>query len=202
MNANTYPSIFSYLSRFAELSYQQKQLIESYIEPVWVPRGEWLLKEGDSCGHIYFLTQGLIRTVVDYADTDVTVWVTLPDHFLSSAYSYVKKKPSIVGLQAISKSMVLRIPRSAVKFLYDEIPVLKDISLSILNEYYIDLERLYIFCLAQSARQRYANLHAYFPEHFLRVPLKYLASMMHVKPETLSRIRRIQQNNELDFETG
>lgn len=193
--------LIHYLRSFKSLDQQQVLLIEANCESVRINRGEWLLSEGDTCNYIYFLNYGMIRTVADQ-DAEVTAWVTLPHHFITSTHSYLKKRPSMVGLQAIAKSELIRISRDAAKELYYHIPVLKDISLAIMNEYYIDLERLYIFCLAHSARQRYEHLHAHFPDHFFKVPLKYLASMIHVKPETLSRIRRLQQNNDDELLAG
>ncbi|RYD59167.1 MAG: Crp/Fnr family transcriptional regulator [Sphingobacteriales bacterium] len=185
--------IIHYLKSFAPLDKRQVSLIASLAKIVSYSRHDWLLTEGAYCDGMYFLNTGMVRTVFGQEDKEVTVWVTLPHHFLTSTYSYIKRKPSMIGLQAISKAELIWFEREDIRYLYREIPVLRDISLSIMNDYYIELERLYIFCLAQSAKQRYANLYTHFPDHFMKVPLKYLASMIHVKPETLSRIRRMQQ---------
>jgi CRP-like cAMP-binding protein len=189
--------IINYLKSFAPLDRHQVALIASVARTASVNRTEWLLKEGELCDGMYFLNSGMIRTVIGEEEKEVTIWVTLPGHFLTSTYSYVKHKPSMIGLQAIAKSELVWFNREDIRFLYREIPVLREVSLMIMNEYYIELERLYIFCLAHSAKQRYANLYTHFPDHFFKVPLKYLASMIHVKPETLSRIRRMQQNDDL-----
>lgn len=191
--------LVNYLKYFTPLDRNQLIRIEAAVQFISVNRNQWLLQEGDYSDGLYFLNSGMIRTVSGNEESEVTVWVTLPHHFVTSAYSYIKKQPSYVSLQAISRSELLWISRGQIKQLYQQVPVLNEISLAIMNEYYIDLERLYIFCLAHSAQQRYIDLLTYFPEHFIRVPLKYLASMIHVKPETLSRIRRRWQDNRNTF---
>jgi CRP-like cAMP-binding protein len=199
---NSYPELIHYLRRYTTLDTLEISQIAACIEPVKLQRGEWLLHPGEQCEHLYYVRKGMIRTVAEGSKSEITAWVTLPLRFVTATYSYIKHKPSIVGLQAIARSELLRIAKADVKQLYQSIPALKDVSLAIMNEHYIDLERLYIFCLSHSARQRYANLYSYFPDLFFKVPLKYLASMIHVKPETLSRIRKLVDWTDGELSTG
>ena len=191
--------VTSYLQSLATLTSQEVQLIQSCLRVQTLHRMEWLVEQHQQSDCIYFLNSGMIRTVVANENEELTVWVTLPNHFLSATYSYIKHQPSIIGLQAISRAELVYISRTKLKMLFEQIPALRSAAIFVMNEYYIELERLYIFCLSQSARQRYDHLYHHFPEHFLKVPLKYLASMIHVKPETLSRIRRLNSRSGNDL---
>ncbi|RZL20414.1 MAG: Crp/Fnr family transcriptional regulator [Pedobacter sp.] len=183
--------VTSYLQSMAAFSTAEIRMIQNALHVQTLHKMEWLIEQEQQSDRIYFLNSGMIRTVVGSEDKELTIWVTLPNHFLSAAYSYIKHQPSIIGLQAISRSELVYINRGELQLLFEQIPVLRNVAIFVMNDYYIELEQLYIFCLSQSARQRYDHLYHHFPEHFLKVPLKYLASMIHVKPETLSRIRRL-----------
>jgi hypothetical protein len=54
------------------------------------------------------------------------------------------------------------------------------------------LEDRVVHHLSLSAEQRYDALFRMAPDLFSQVPLQYLASMLGMKPETLSRIRKKQ----------
>lgn len=43
--------------------------------------------------------------------------------------------------------------------------------------------------IALSAEERYTRYFALYPNHFNQVPLQYIASLLGMSPETLSRIR-------------
>jgi len=55
---------------------------------------------------------------------------------------------------------------------------------------FITLETRVFHQLSMSAEQRVLNLFEINPEIFLRVPLQYIASMLGMTPETMSRIRK------------
>lgn len=184
-----------YLLSFASLDQKQILMIEAAAKTLSIDKNNWLLNAGQYCDGAYFLLNGMIRTAVTEDDEDITVWITLPCQFIISSASYRQNEPSTVGLQAVAKSKLLWFSSADIKMLHQNIPQLKDIALSILREHYLQLERLYTFCLARSATKRYLNFYAHFPELFFKIPLKFLASMIHVQPETLSRIRRRQQDS-------
>lgn len=188
-----------YLQSIAALNKKEILLIEAASKPINLEKNDWLLKEGQRCNGIYFLLTGMIRTVAEDEEREITAWITLPNRFVTVANSYFHHLPSTVGLQAIARSELLWFSDTDIKRLCRVIPALKDVFLFILHERYSELERLFLFCLARSAQQRYINFYTHFRELFFKVPLKYIASMINIQPETLSRIRRRQQENNLDL---
>ena len=103
--------------------------------------------------------------------------------------SYFKQEPTRLMVETLESSVVWEIPRIEVEDLAEK---------------YRDIERLYRGFIEHSliesqvkadalrfepAHERYANLFRMHPEILKRAPLVYIASLLQMTPETLSRVR-------------
>src|SRR4030095_15563710 len=51
-------------------------------------RGNYLLKEGDMCKHLYFVRKGVIRGYVKDGTKEVTTWITAENEMVSSIRAF------------------------------------------------------------------------------------------------------------------
>jgi CRP/FNR family transcriptional regulator, anaerobic regulatory protein len=149
-----------------------------------------ILKEGSVCREFYFINEGMIRTFVNDDGNEVTTWVALPGTIETSAQSFLRSTPSTTALQAISDCEVLSMNRDDYYYLIRHHAGFNAFAIRMMENFYLRVEDKFYSYLFLSAEARFRKMKTQYPEHFAKVPLKYLASILRIKPETLSRLRR------------
>ena len=150
-----------------------------------------LLKEGQTCRHLYFSNQGLMRFFVVSADGKDTTKFFTPEHQLfTSQQSFSTQTPSRECIQALSDAELLALPHAALQLLYQDVPKWQTFIRRVLQEVNGMTERMYMDSITITAEDRYRNLLRDEPNIALRAPLKHIASYLGVTPESLSRIRK------------
>jgi hypothetical protein len=84
------------------------------------------------------------------------------------------------------------IARKDLFSLYDNYPSMQKLGRLSMEHMFIRKEMREASFLLDSAELRYRKLLAQYPQIQQRVPLKYLASYLGIKAETLSRIRAVK----------
>jgi CRP/FNR family transcriptional regulator, anaerobic regulatory protein len=149
-----------------------------------------LIREGTICNEFYFINQGMIRTFIYDDGNEVTTWVALPGTIETSAQSFIRQTPSLVNLQAVNDCELLVMNRQDYYHLLNNNKTFNSFAIQMLENFYLRVEDKFYSYLFLSAADRFRKMKAQFPQHFKEVPLKYLASILRVKPETLSRLRK------------
>jgi CRP-like cAMP-binding protein len=149
-----------------------------------------ILKEGSICRNIYFINKGMIRTFVNHDGNEVTTWIALPGTIETAAQSFLRSVPSTSNLQAIADCEVLVMNREDYYTLIHQHEAFNLFAHRMMENFYLRIEDRFHSYLFLSAEERFRKMKDQYPEHFANVPLKYLASILRIKPETLSRLRR------------
>ena len=163
------------LDRFTTKTFQKKTFI---------------LKEGGICREFFFINEGMVRTFVNHDGDEITTWVALPGTIETSAQSFIRQIPSAINLQAITDCEVLCMTREDYYYLLHHHRPFNSFAVKLLENFYLRVEDKFYSYLFLSAEERFIKMKTQYPEHFTRVPLKYLASILRIKPETLSRLRK------------
>jgi CRP/FNR family transcriptional regulator, anaerobic regulatory protein len=157
-----------------------------------VKKKELLVREGQVCRQLYFINNGMIRTSVNHDGADITTWVALPGTIETSAASFLHQLPSRFSLETITDCELLVIKMDDYCHLLKENSCFNIFAMKMLENFYLRMEDKFYSYLFLTAEERYLKMQSQFPEHFKMVPLKYLASILRIQPETLSRLRRKQ----------
>jgi CRP-like cAMP-binding protein len=115
--------------------------------------------------------------------------MSLEGEFITSLGSFINGEPSNHYLQAIKPCKIWFIKKETWWLPYAQHAVLRDFWVRVLEAMVIGYEIRVYQHLAQNAEQRYHYFMKHFPQFVRHVPQKYLASMMGIKPESLSHIR-------------
>ena len=166
-----------------------KEIMERF-EPQKFKKKSLILKEGSVCRAFYFINKGMIRTFVNHDGDEVTTWVALPGTIETSAQSFLREIPSTSNLQAISDCEVLSMKREDYYHLIHTHAGFNAFAIRMMENFYLRVEDKFYSYLFLSAEERFRKMKSQYPVHFANVPLKYLASILRIKPETLSRLRK------------
>ncbi|MFC5407729.1 Crp/Fnr family transcriptional regulator [Larkinella bovis] len=154
-----------------------------------LPRRSWLLQPGQVCDRIYFIEKGVARGYYLKEDREVTSWFMKETDFIISIVSFYSRKPAQEYIELLEDSVLWSITYDQLQRLYDAFPDFNKVGRLLTERYYMLSEQRTQNLRMQSARERYAQLLADFPDIFRRVPLKYIASHLGLSPETVSRLR-------------
>lgn len=112
--------------------------------------------------------------------------------FLTDLSSWLFSSPARWNIQALTKCKIYTIKKDNYQKLYELIPQWHELEKVFLAKCFAYLEDRIYGHLSLSAEERYNQFFDENKELFHRVPLQYIASMLGMTPETLSRIRKKQ----------
>ncbi|WP_259065123.1 Crp/Fnr family transcriptional regulator [Mucilaginibacter sp. X4EP1] len=153
-------------------------------------RGEYFLKTGQVCDKLSFQRSGLIRVYIETGEKDITQWVSTQGYFLTDLSGIIFHRPSKYHIQALVDCELYTIHKEDYNQLGSLIAKWHEQEKLFIAHCFTLLEDRIFALLSKSAEQRYEHLFEQQKDLFNRVPLQYLASMMGMTPETLSRLRR------------
>lgn len=155
-----------------------------------LPRGEYLLKAGNRCREMAFIETGYIRIFDVVEGDEITLWIGGSGQFVTSLSSFVLETPNYWNIQAVTDAQIQVIGKEDHLDLIDRVPKWLEFDNLILARAFAMLEQRMLTQLHTTAGERYADLLEKDPEMFNHVPLQHIASMLGIKPETLSRLRK------------
>jgi len=164
--------------------------IISNFKPLKLSKGEYFLKAGKSCNQMAFIASGYLR-MYDLVDgKEITFWIGSEGKFITSLSSFVFETSNIWNIQAITDCELYIINRKDHFVLSRQEPKWLEFDNKLLAYSFALLEKSMFSQLHTTAKQRYDNLLNEDPDLFKNVPLQYIASMIGITPESLSRLRR------------
>jgi len=150
---------------------------------------DYFAKEGEPCHRIGFILKGMIRHFYINDETETTRWVSLEGEFIAALGSFILQKPSNHYLQAIAPTEILVISKSDFDRIYQTNKMVQQLWLRMIEMTCLGFEDRVYQQLSADAEKRYLYMMKVWPQIIKNVPQKYIASMMGIKPESLSRLR-------------
>jgi len=181
----------AFFNQMVELSDKEFEDIAKYFKPLTLKEGAYFVEEGQVCSKIAFIRKGFMRAFYEINDEmEVTKYIQ-PKHTLITAFaSFASRKPSQEYIQALTECDLWVIDYDSMQLLYRKYPKWQELGRIIMEEIYQYLEKRILSFLTQNAEERYRALVTENPRLIQDVPLRYIASMLGITPETLSRIRQ------------
>jgi CRP/FNR family transcriptional regulator, anaerobic regulatory protein len=155
-----------------------------------------LTRENEIENYIYFITDGCLRNYCIHNGEDYSLDFYFKGSFTNSFMSFILREKSTVYVEALFDTNVLAIHYNDISRLYKSSLNLNMLGRIITESLYVKRTRREFSFITQSATERYQSLLCENRELVQLIPLKYLASYLGVKAESLSRIRAtLKQNN-------
>lgn len=180
-----------YISNQISVDKDSIDAILSVFESMDIAKGEYFLKSGKNCRQIAFIESGYMR-MYDLVDgKEITFWIGSDSKFITSLSSFIFETNNIWNIQAITDCKLYVINRENHFKLSKSQPKWLEFDNILLAHSFALLEKKMFSQLHTKAEQRYHNLLKEEPKLFKNVPLQYIASMLGITPESLSRLRKM-----------
>lgn len=179
-----------YILGFVKFSEEEFSEILPYFYHQQLKKGEYFYREGEICNRISFILSGMIRSFYHINEEEITRYVLLKEGFVTALSSFTARQPTKENLQALTQMDLLTIDHADLQYLYGKFPKMQELGRLIIEYSHRLLEERVVVLLSLSAEERYEALSDKRPELLQNVPLRYIASLLGIKPETLSRIRK------------
>ncbi len=175
----------------ALISFNEEEWLamEKCIHIKFISKNEYFLRQGETCNKMAFICQGYTRLFFLIEGEEQTKDFCFENTFTGSFASFLSRQPAAFNVIAMEDTHMLTIDYDALMALYQKYMCWNTFGRVVVEHFAIRKENREVTFLLHSPEKRYeevAEKHAYILK---RVPLKIVASYLHMSPETLSRIR-------------
>lgn len=152
-------------------------------------KGEIVLKEGEVCKAMLFIEKGLLRQFYYKYDKDLTEHIGYENGMIICIESYFKQESTRLMVETLESSVVWEIPKNQVEELASKYNDIEQLYRKFIEHSLIESQVKADTLRFEPAHERYNKLLRLHPEILKRAPLVYIASLLQMTPETLSRVR-------------
>jgi CRP-like cAMP-binding protein len=179
-----------HIQTYFGLSQQDLSTIARLFSNEIIPAGDFYAQVGKPCLKLSFIRKGYLRVFKETEDRTVTQWISTPGYFVTDLSSLTFQTPARWNIQALSDCELYTITWDHYRQIGQFVSKWPHLEKLFIAKCFLTLEDRVFSFLSMPAEERYLHLFNLEPDLFLSVPLQYLASMLGMTPETLSRIRK------------
>jgi CRP-like cAMP-binding protein len=185
-------SFREYLNKFVNLSEGE---FDQHLLPVCKVRKfgkkEILTREGEVEDYFNFITKGLLRKYYKKGNQEINTQISMEGHLIVSQESFHSRQPSEYFIETIEPSTVVSISHDDLEKVYSSSHRMEHLARLLITYAMVIKDRWQMQLVKMTPRERFLNFVTKNPELMQRVPQKFLASYLNIKPETFSRFKHL-----------
>ena len=180
-----------YIQDKIKITDEQFDLISVELVSKKIKKDTLLLRQGDVCSQVFFVSKGLLRAyTIDSFDKEHIIQFGPEDSWVSDRNSFYFNLPAMFYVDAIEDCEVVYINKEFYEKAEKIIPGFNSFTVMILHNSIRFMQRRISLLLGATAEQRYLDFIELYPNLTLRVPQWMIASYLGITPESLSRVRK------------
>jgi CRP-like cAMP-binding protein len=183
--------IKEYLGRFLMLSPEEWNMLGHLLEVRTCDKKVKLVEEGETESHLHFVVKGLARKYFYKDKEEIITQLAKEGELISSSVSFLAGTPSDYIVETIEPTTFISLSRENIEELYQSNNRWQKLGRLVITELFLEKERWELERISYTTRERFVRFVSNNHELFQRVPQKYLASYLHIKPETFSRLKHL-----------
>lgn len=155
-----------------------------------IDRNAHVIKAGGFNDSFYFIKKGILRAYMPVNDVEQTLWFGYPGQAIFDVWCYHHGALSPISIEAVIPSELYCMPKSELEALCAESLSVCNLARHIFIGHATESEESFTSLFeCDRGLERYLAILKRHPELLQNVPLKKLASYIHLTPQSLSRIR-------------
>jgi len=184
-------AVLEYLKRIFPLTQGQAAFIVPFLEIRHYGKKSIIVDEGEIDNYLNMVVRGLVRKFVRKGKNEFILQLATEGHIIDSEISFLSRQPSLVVLETIEPTTLVSISYDRMQLLLEKMPGADRIGRLLLTDMFMKKDQRHYKQLQLSTRERFIEYMNNHPHMLQRVPQKYLASYLNLKPETFSRLKHL-----------
>ncbi len=185
-----YNQLIDLLLQIAPINKQDQKIICERFKPMQLKKGDYFLKENETCKLVGFLCKGIVRYFVYKNDNEATFEFTKENEFVSDYQSFNSQSTSIQNIQAIEDCELLTITYPELQYIYSNTEYGNLMGRIILEHRFDVMVKQIMAIYMQNQEERYRHSVRCYSDLTQRIPQYMIASYIGIQPQSLSRIRK------------
>ncbi|MGL4581661.1 MAG: Crp/Fnr family transcriptional regulator [Flavobacterium sp.] len=178
------------LQHLLALSPLEASIAEDLFTTISFDKAEILISPLQHSCPLYFILSGYVRVYAIHEDKEITQWIGSPDYFMTDLSAWIFGSPIKWTIEAITPVRAVYINQNDYQKLASQVNNWHEKEKVFIAHCFEQMEQRIFQFISLSAEQRYAAFFKQLGSLFNEVPHQYIASMLGITPETLSRIRK------------
>jgi CRP-like cAMP-binding protein len=180
-----------YASRFVELNEEEFSFIVQMLEIRHFDKKVIVAQEGQVEQYLNFVWKGLARKFFYKNKEEMVTQIAKENELISSYESFLSGLPSNYVVETIEPTTFISITKQSVERMYASNPKMERLGRLVTTQQFLDKQRWDYDRVRLSSHERFIRFIAENSDLLQRVPQKYLASYLNIKPETFSRFKHL-----------
>lgn len=190
MTAKT--TFYDFLNKFIQFTQDE---YEKFIAPYLVKRKfgkkEIITKAGEVENFLNFIDKGLVRKFYKRGEEEINTQISHEGHIIHAQESFHSRTPSEYAVEAVEPCELTSITYESLEKIYSISKEMEHLGRLVITKTMVLKDKWQSQLVKLSPRERFVEFVTKHPELMQRVPQKYLASYLNIKPETFSRFKHL-----------
>lgn len=181
--------LIDYIEKYIKLDSDAIDGLKKFSEFETFSKNQIILEQGQRCNKIWFIKSGMVRKYYIHDGKEITTWINAENETFTSLQSYAQDILSEEYLQAIEKTELICITKSNSEKLA-QFPQIMVFVNAMMGKEFANIDKHTRELNQRDAKGKYEYLQEIAPKIIRRAKLGYIASILGITQETLSRIRK------------
>jgi len=181
--------LYEYIQRFAVVSQQEFEQINALLEVKRCDKKVTLTQKGQVENYLYMVNDGLVRKFFYKGKHEMITQIAKEGDMVCSSVSFLTQEPSEYIVETLEACTLFAISYSNMQKLYSMGHKMERLGRLIILDWLLQKEIWDYERIRQEPRERFKHFMRENNDLVQRVPQKYLASYLNMKPETFSRYK-------------
>jgi CRP-like cAMP-binding protein len=186
-------AVYKYLIRFVDISNEEFAYLSKFVEVRYLNKKVQLVSVGEKEKYVNFLIKGLVRKFFYRQKEEVITQIAKEGDLICSSVSFLSGHNSDYVVETIEPTTVLSISAENMEKIYSLSYRMERLGRLVIIDWLLQKEYWENERIKQGPKERFLNFISNNPDLLIRVPQKYLASYLNIKPETFSRYKHLLQ---------
>ena len=181
----------SYVSNYVSMDLQELTFLAGMFELRSFEKRKLLVAEGETERYLNFIIRGLARKFFHRKKEEMVTHFAKENELICCYDSFLSGNPSNYAVETIEPTVLISITREKMDRLYEFSPKMERLGRLVTTEQFLINADFEYDRIRLSSSERFVNFMSSNADLLQRVPQKYLASYLNMKPETFSRLKHL-----------
>ncbi len=197
-NMDSIRAFMTYLQKLSDITEEE---FNEHLLPVCKVRRfakkEIITRAGEMENHFNFIVKGLARKYYKKSSQEINVQISMEGHMMLCQESFHSRQPSEYTMEAIEPTTLVSISYEDAEKMFASSQRMEHLGRLIVTYSMVIKDKWQMQLIKMTPRERFISFVTRNPELMQRVPQKYLASYLNIKPETFSRFKHLIRNHQV-----